>query len=162
MTDVTQQPSGTEPAESATAGETPAAPPVELLGKGAALLKVLRDQRKTEIVALTLAVAAFWIIGQLGEWRMATCLAVGVGLGLANHLATEYWLLRIISSGDDPSRGRMIRSTIARLVTLSVVAVGLTILLWPDGVGVLLGLAIFRLLALMMTSVTLLKELKSE
>ncbi len=123
---------------------------------------MLRDQRKTEIVALTLAVAAFWIIGQLGEWRMATCLAVGVGLGLANHLATEYWLLRIISSGDDPSRGRMIRSTIARLVTLSVVAVGLTILLWPDGVGVLLGLAIFRLLALMMTSVTLLKELKSE
>jgi len=34
--------------------------------------------------------------------------------------------------------------------------------MWPDGVGVLLGLAVFRLIALMMTSMTLLKELKSE
>ena len=35
-------------------------------------------------------------------------------------------------------------------------------LLWPDGVGLLLGLAIFRLIALMMTSITLLKELKEQ
>ena len=31
---------------------------------------------------------------------------------------------------------------------------------WPDGIGLLLGLAVFRLIALLMTSVTLLKELK--
>jgi len=130
--------------------------------KKASVLKVLRDQRKTLLVAVGLAVAVYWIIGQLGEWRLAACLAIGVGLGLLNHLATEYWLLRIITSGDSPSRGRMVRSTIARLTILSVVAVGLTILMWPDGVGVLLGLAVFRLIALMMTSLTLLKELKSE
>jgi hypothetical protein len=130
--------------------------------KKASIFKVLRDQRKTLLVALTLAIGVYWIVGQLGEWRLAACLATGIGLGLLNHLATEYWLLRIISSGDSPSRGRMIRSTIARLTVLSVVAVGLTILLWPDGVGVLLGLAVFRLIALMMTSLTLLKELKSE
>jgi len=130
--------------------------------KKASVLKVLRDQRKTLLVAVGLAIAVYWIIGQLGEWRLAACLAIGVGLGLLNHLATEYWLLRIITSGDSPSRGRMVRSTIARLTILSVVAVGLTILMWPDGVGVLLGLAVFRLIALMMTSLTLLKELKSE
>jgi hypothetical protein len=130
--------------------------------KKASVLKVLRDQRKTLLVALGLAVAAYWIIGQLGEWRLAAALAVGIGLGLVNHLATEYWLLRIITSGESPTRGRMIRSTIARLTTLSVVAVGLTVVMWPDGVGVLLGLAVFRLIALMMTSLTLLKELKSE
>ena len=130
--------------------------------KKASVLKVLRDQRKTVLVAIGLAAAAYWIIGQLGEWRLAGALAVGIGLGLLNHLATEYWLLRIITSGDSPSRGRMIRSTIARLTILSVVAVGLTASMWPDGVGVLLGLAVFRLIALMMTSMTLLKELKSE
>ena len=71
------------------------------------------------------------IVGQLGEWRLAGCLVIGIALGLGNHLATEYWLLRIITSGENPSRGRMIRSTIARLVTLSVIAVGLTALaLW--------------------------------
>jgi hypothetical protein len=128
----------------------------------ASVLKVVRDQRKTILVALGLAVAAFWVAGQLGEWRLATCLSIGVGLGLLNHLATELWLLRIISSGAEPSRGAMTRATIARLIVLSVVAVGLTVALWPDGVGVLMGLAIFRLIALTMTSITLLKELKEQ
>jgi len=130
--------------------------------KKASVLKVLRDQRKTVLVALGLAVASYWIIGQLGEWRLAACLSLGVALGLVNHLATEYWLLRIISSGEQPTRGQMIRATMVRLVGLTAVAVALAIWLWPDGIGLLLGLAIFRLIALMMTSVTLLKELKSE
>jgi len=130
--------------------------------KKASVRKVVRDQRKTLVVALCLAIAAYWVIGQLGEWRLAGCLAIGVGLGLLNHLATEYWLLRIITSGEEPSRNRMIRSTIARLSLLSIVAIGLTILMWPDGVGVLIGLAIFRLIALTMTSITLLKELKEQ
>ena len=130
--------------------------------KKASVRKVVRDQRKTLVVALCMAIAAYWVIGQLGEWRLAGGLAIGVGLGLLNHLATEYWLLRIITSGEEPSRNRMIRSTIARLSLLSIVAVGLTVLMWPDGVGVLIGLAIFRLIALTMTSITLLKELKEQ
>jgi hypothetical protein len=128
----------------------------------ASIRKVLRDQRKTIFVALGLAIASYWIIGQLGEWRLAGCLSIGVALGLVNHLATEYWLLRIISSGEQPTRGQMIRATMVRLVGLTAIAVALAVILWPDGIGLLLGLAIFRLLALMMTSVTLLKELKSE
>lgn len=138
-----------------------AQPTVEPAGK-ASVLTVVRDQRKTVLIALGLAVASYWIIGQLGEWRLATCLAIGIALGLVNHLATEFWLLRIISSGAEPSRGQMVRATIFRLLVLTVVAVGLAVWLWPDGVGLLLGLAIFRLLALMMTSLTLLKELKSQ
>jgi hypothetical protein len=138
-----------------------AQPAVEPAEK-ASVLRVARDQRKTILIALGLAVASYWIIGQLGEWRLATCLSIGIALGLANHLATEFWLLRVISSGSEPSRGQLVRATIVRLSVLTVVAVGLAVWLWPDGVGLLLGLAIFRLLALMMTSLTLLKELKSE
>ena len=73
----------------------------------ASVRKVVRDQRKTILIALGLAVASYWIIGQLGEWRLATCLAIGIALGLANHLATEFWLLRIITSGDQPSRAQL-------------------------------------------------------
>ena len=139
-----------------------AAEPTVVPDKRASVLKVVRDQRKTVLVALGLAVAAYWIIGQLCEWRLAGCLSLGIGLGLVNHLATEFWLLRIITSGEQPTRGQMIRATMVRLVVLTVAAVALAVWLWPDGIGLLLGLAIFRLLALMMTSVTLLKELKSE
>lgn len=129
-------------------------------GEPARVSKVLRDQRKTILVALGLMVATYWIAGQLGEWRLAGCIAGGVALGLVNHLATEFWLLRIISSGEQPSRGQMIAATVTRLAVLTAVAVGVAVLFWPDGIGLLLGLAVFRLIALVMTGIPLLKELK--
>src|SRR6185437_5173988 len=72
--------------------------------------RVVRDQRKTIAVAVVLGVAAYWVLGQLGEWTMAGCIAGGVALGLLNHLATEYWLLRIITSGEQPTRNKLAMS----------------------------------------------------
>jgi hypothetical protein len=159
--------------------------------RGNALLQVLRDQRKTIGVAFVLVVATYWIVGQLDRWTLAGCIAGGVALGLANHLATELWLLRIITSGAQPTRNQMVVSTLAhhlatelwllktirsgeevtrgklaratflRLLVLTVVAVGIAVAFWPDGIGLLLGLAIFRLIALVMTTLPLLKELKT-
>lgn len=145
----------TDPALSPTL----ASPSAERPSK-ASVLTVLRDQRKTILVALGLAVAAFWIAGQLDEWRLAIAIAVGVGLGLLNHLATEYWLLRIIAGGGQPTRATMVRSTLVRLLVLTVVALSLAVVWWPEGIGLLLGLAVFRLIALVMTTLPLLRELK--
>ncbi len=128
----------------------------------ASLWRVVRDQRKTGMVALGMVVASFWIVGQLGEWRLAGCIAGGVVLGLANHVATEYWLLRTISSGEQPTRNQMVMSTVVRLTVLTVVAIGVAVLFWPDGIGLLLGLAIFRLIALVMTTIPLLRQMKEE
>jgi hypothetical protein len=136
--------------------------PTPVTAESRSPLRVVKDQRKTILVAVALAVAAYWIAGQLGEWRLATAIAIGVGLGLVNHLVTEWWLLRIIASGEQPTRGRMVASTITRLAVLTVVAVGVAVLMWPDGIGLLLGLALFRLIALVMTSIPLLKELKQQ
>jgi hypothetical protein len=129
-------------------------------GDRASILRVIKDQRKAILVALGLAVAVFWVAGQFGEWTLAGCIAGGIGLGLLNHLATEYWLLRIITSGEERSRSEMIFATVARLTVLTAVAVTIAVVYWPDGIGLLLGLAVFRLVALVMTSVPLLKELK--
>jgi len=123
-------------------------------------LRVLRDQRRALVVAMAMVVATYWVIGQLGEWVLAACVGAGIALGLANHLVTEYWLLRVITSGERPSRNKMIVSTVVRLFVLTVAAVGIAAAVWPDGVGLLLGLAIFRLVALVMTGLPLLKELK--
>jgi hypothetical protein len=124
--------------------------------------RVIRAQRKTIAVAIVLAVAGYWVLGQLDEWVLAGCIAGGVALGLLNHLATEYWLLRLIVSGDQPTRNRLAMSTMVRLVIVSVVAVGIAVWFWPDGIGLLLGLAVFRLIALVMTGLPLLKELKEQ
>jgi len=125
------------------------------------VLRVLRDQRRAIGVAAALMVVGLWF-GQYGNWTLAGGLAGGVLLGLLNHLYTEYWLLRIICSGEEPTRNQMIVSTIVRLLILTVVAVSIAVLFWPDGIALLLGLAFFRLIALVMTGLPLLKELKRQ
>jgi hypothetical protein len=137
-------------------------PPTINPGERASIGRVIKDQRKAIVVALGLAIAVYWVAGQLGEWTLAGCIAGGIGLGLVNHIATEYWLLRIITSGEQPTRNEMIFATVARLTVLTAVAVTIAVVFWPDGIGLLLGLAIFRLVALVMTSVPLLKELKKQ
>ena len=129
-------------------------------GDRPSVLRVLRDQRKILIFAAVLMAGTYWVAGQLGEWRLAACIAGGIALGLINHLATEYWLLKIITSGEQPSRNQMIASTMTRLAVLTMVAIGIALAFWPDGIGLLLGLALFRLIALAMTGIPLLKELK--
>ena len=136
---------------------TDAQPPVK-----PSFFRVLKDQRKILLVALAMIVATYWVAGQFGEWQLAGCISAGVLLGLGNHLATEWWLLKIISSGAQPTKGQLAASTIIRLTLLSVVAIGIAIAFWPDGIGLLLGLAIFRLIALVMTTIPLLKELKNQ
>src|SRR5687768_4823848 len=125
----------------------------------ASVLRVLRDQRKTVAVAAGLMVFGLWF-GQYGNWTLAFCIAGGIFLGLANHLMTEYWLLKIITSGEQPTRNQMIASTMVRLLVLTLVAVSIAVAFWPEGIGLLLGLALFRLIALVMTGLPLLKELK--
>ena len=136
-------------------------PSVEIApGDRPSVLRVLRDQRKILIFAAVLMAGTYWVAGQLGEWRLAACIAGGIALGLINHLATEYWLMKIITSGEQPSRNQMIASTMTRLAVLTAVAIGIALAFWPDGIGLLLGLALFRLIALAMTGIPLLKELK--
>jgi hypothetical protein len=143
--------------DAATVPVSPLAP-----GEKASFVRVLRDQRKVLAVAAVLVVADFWVLIQLSEWTLAGCIAGGILLGLANHLYTEYWLLKLLVSGEQPTRKSLTMSTIARLAVLSVVAVGCAVAFWPSGIGLLLGLAVFRLIALVMTTIPLLKELKSQ
>ena len=130
------------------------------LPEKASVGRVLVDQRKTLLVAAAMMVAGLWF-GQYGDWTLAGCIAGGVLLGLVNHLVTEFWLLKIITSGEQPTRAQLTRTTIVRLTVLSVVAVGIAVAFWPAGIGLLLGLAIFRLISLAMTAIPLLKELKN-
>jgi hypothetical protein len=121
---------------------------------------VVHAQRKVIAVGVVLMVACFWVLGPLGEWLTGALTALGVLLALANHLVSELWLGRLISSGEEPTRGSIAASAFTRLLVLSVIAVGVAVAFWPNGVGLLLGLAIFRLIALVMTGIPLLKELK--
>jgi hypothetical protein len=145
--------------EETMAASTAASTPDSTAGT-ASIGRVVRDQRKTVGVAAALMVLGLFF-GQYDEWTLAFCIAGGVLLGLLNHLLTEFWLLRIITSGAQPTRAQLTSTTIVRLAVLSVVAIGIAVAFWPAGIGLLLGLAIFRLISLVMTAIPLLKELKN-
>src|SRR3954465_4824014 len=100
----------------------------------ASLVDVVRQQRKILLVGLVLMVACYWVLGQLGEWQTATLTAVGGLLAMINHLATESWLARITSSGEEPTRRKIGLSSFFRLMVLSILAVGATIAFWPYGI----------------------------
>jgi hypothetical protein len=83
-------------------------------------------------------------------------------------------LRRHFAGALDPQRGRALRAFEELIQTrqqrrrwLIAASIGLVFLagaavaFWPAGIGLLLGLAIFRLISLVMTAIPLLKELKS-
>ncbi len=120
---------------------------------------VLRDQRRVLIVALCLSVAGFWIFGPMNDWDIAAFLAVGILMGLVNHVATEYSLLKMISSGAALTRGEIAASALVRLLFVAGAAAAVAVVFWSTGIVALIGLALFRLLTLVMTGIPLLKEL---
>lgn len=122
--------------------------------------EVLGAQRKIILVAIVLAVLGLFVI-QYGRVVLACCIAGGILLGLVNHLAAEYWGQRTVNAGKELTRGAMARSTIVRLTGLTAIAVAIAVVFYPDGIALLLALAIFRLIALIMTALPLLKELKN-
>ncbi len=120
---------------------------------------VLRDQRRVLIVALCLSLAGFWIFGPMNNWDVAAFLAVGILMGLVNHVATEYSLLKMISSGAELTRGEIAASALVRLLFVAGAAAAVAVVFWSTGIVALIGLALFRLLTLVMTGIPLLKEL---
>jgi hypothetical protein len=124
------------------------------------VLRVVRNQDRTFLLALGMCIAALWIATPMGEWKIGVFVAVGVVLGLVNHVLTELFLLRSVEGSDLITRKQFAMSSLVRLMGVSLVAVALAVAFWPDGATVLLGLALFHLITLVLTGLPLLKEIK--
>lgn len=129
--------------------------------QSASLGRAVLNQRRAIILAVVLIAGSFWITVPMGKWQMGVLLAAGICLGLANHILTEYAIQKAIASEDPVTRNAYARSSLLRLSLISLVAFALTAYFWSmGGVGVLLGLAIFHLIALTLTAIPLLREVR--
>ena len=133
-----------------------------LAGQRASLGTVLRDQKRVLLVALVIVIVSFWICGPLGAWDVAAFLTVGVLLALVNHIAAEYSLLKTLASGREATRAEMTRQALGRLLAIGLAAGAVAVVFWSTGIVTLIGLALFRLITLVMTGLPLLKELKRQ
>jgi len=130
--------------------------PVEPASLGRAVL----NQRRAIVLALVLAVGAFWVT--FGNWQMGALAAAGVALGLINHVLTEYAIQKAIAAEDPVTRNAYARSSLLRLGVVSLAAFALAAVFWEQGgIGVLFGLAIFHLIALTLTAIPLLREVRN-
>ncbi|MGH3459230.1 hypothetical protein [Aeromicrobium sp.] len=122
--------------------------------------RAVHNQRRAGLLALGLVVAAVWISIPLGEWRIGLFLAGGFVLGLLNHVLTEYAMQKAIASGNPITRQAYASSSLWRLAVISIIAFGVGAIYWPDGAAVMFGLAIFHMIALMLTAIPLLREVR--
>lgn len=126
------------------------------------VVRAVLNQRRAIILALVLVVGAFWVTVPMGEWQMGALAAAGVVLGLLNHILTEYAIQKAIASDNPVTRNAYARSSLIRLGLISVLAFGLAAVFWEQGgVAVLFGLALFHLIALTLTAIPLLKEVRN-
>jgi hypothetical protein len=126
------------------------------------MVRAVINQRRAVILALILSAGAFWVTVPMGKMPMGALFAAGVVLGLANHILTEYAIQKAIAAEDLVTRNAYARSSLVRLGLISVAAFALAAVFWAQGgVGVLFGLAIFHLIALTLTAIPLLREVRN-
>lgn len=125
----------------------------------ASMVRAVLNQRRAVVLALVLAVGAFWVT--FGNWQMGALAAAGVALGLLNHILTEFAIQKALASEDPVTRNAYARSSLLRLALVSLIAFALAAVFWEQGgIGVLFGLAIFHLIALTLTAIPLLREVR--
>lgn len=124
--------------------------------------RAVLNQRRAIILAAVLIVGSFWVTVPMGNWQMGTLAAAGIALGLLNHILTEYAIQKAIAADNPVTRNAYARSSLLRLGLISVIAFGLAATFWNQGgVAVLFGLAIFHLIALTLTAIPLLREVRN-
>ena len=128
----------------------------------ASVVRAVLNQRRAIILAAVLSVGAFWVTVPMGKLTMGALVAAGVALGLINHILTEYAIQKAIAAEDAVTRNAYARSSLLRLAVISLAAFALAAVFWEQGgIGVLFGLAIFHLVALTLTAIPLLREVRN-
>ena len=115
--------------------------------------------RRSAIASCALGVGAVVISAVLGHPLMGIFSCLGLGLGAANN-----WMLQrsVIQYGSNAATGRVRfrRGVMGRLSLFTIVGLGIGLLVRPDGLGVIAGLAVFQILMLVGAAVPVFRSLR--
>ena len=118
--------------------------------------------RRSVIMSAGLGVLGLIVLGLLGHVFMGAFLILGLALGAGTPGLVQRSGVAYATSAAANKKGRFTRSVLGRLGIITLVALGCLLLVRPDGVGVLAGVAIFQMLMLGGASVTTFKQLKQQ
>jgi hypothetical protein len=121
--------------------------------------KAVINLRRATFIAACLGAASFVLLAAMGYPLAAVFFCGGLGLGLLNTALVRRSAARFAVSGD-PNKRRFAVAVLARLTLITGLAVGLALVLRPEGLAVFAGLAALQLLMIFIASVPLVKELR--
>jgi len=115
--------------------------------------------RRSVVVCAVLGVAAIIGLSVAGHPLMGVFGFFGLALGAYNNRLLQRAVIRFASS-PDMGRHQFRRGVMARLGLITLLAIGLGVLVRPDGLGVFAGLAVFQIVMLIGAAVPVFRSLR--
>jgi hypothetical protein len=117
--------------------------------------------RRSIIMASCVGAAAVLVTGLLGHVLMGLFAFLGIALGALNTFLVQRSVVTYANSPYANKKARFTRSVLGRLALVTVIALGVAVLVRPDGLGVFAGLAFFQMLMLGGATVPVIKQLRN-
>jgi hypothetical protein len=116
--------------------------------------------RRVFLVAGILGLAGIVVAAAVGHWLVGVLFLAGLVLGaLHNHLTAKS-IHKHTENGAEPDRKRFAFASLGRLTYITLLGVLGLVVFHRPGLAVFVGLVIFHFMALLGTSLPLLKELR--
>jgi membrane protein YqaA with SNARE-associated domain len=116
--------------------------------------------RRSVIVSAVLSVVAIVVTSLAGHPLMGVFGAFGLALGAINNRMLQLSVLRYANAGGAVTKKRFRHGVMLRLGAVTLIAIGLALLIRPDGLGIFAGLAVFQLLMLVGAAIPVFRSLR--
>ncbi len=112
------------------------------------------------VISAVLAAVTTVASGILGRLPFGVFFAAGLALGLLNALLVRR-SVESITAKDHPQKSKMALNSATRLLIITVIGLMIAYLFRPQGLGVLVGLALFEVLLVAGTALPVVNKLRS-
>lgn len=120
--------------------------------------------RRSTIIGGVLGLVAIVLTSLAGHPLMGVFGVVGIALGALNNRllqkAVVSYATAVQAGLKDATKGRFRGGVVTRLGVVTLLAIGLALLVRPDGLGVFVGLAVFQVLMLVGAAVPVFRSLR--
>lgn len=116
--------------------------------------------RRSVVVGCVLGLVALVVSVPLGQVLAALFGCIGLALGMLNSRLVQLSVVRFAQGASSRPKRQFIGSVVGRLTLITLIALSLALLFQPDGLGVIVGLAVFQLLMIIVATIPMIKEMR--
>jgi hypothetical protein len=121
-----------------------------------------RNLRRSMIIASCVGIGGVVVTGLLGHVLMGIFACLGIALGAGNTWLVQRSVVTYSASEAANKKALFTKNVLGRLAIITVIAVTVALLIRPDGLGVMCGLAVFQMIMIGGATVPVYKQLKHE